>query len=107
MNTYTWTILRLDAYPTYEGVEHAVYSMHWRLAADDGAGHSAYCYGTQSAGPINPNDFTPFNELTEAQVLGWLEAAMGQEQIARIKADADAQIEQQINPTSESLPVPW
>lgn len=107
MNTYTWKIDRLDVYPTYEGFANAVYSMHWRLIADDGAGHVAYCYGTQSAGPIDTADFTPYNELTEEQVIGWLEAAMTPEQVAQVKADLDAHIEQQINPTSQSLPVPW
>ena len=107
MNTYTWKIDRLDAYPTYEGVANAVYNMHWRLTADDGAGHTASCYGTQAAGPINPADFVAYENLTEAEVLGWLEAAMGEELIAETKASLDRQIQEQVAPTTESLAVPW
>jgi len=107
MTTYTWKIERLDAYPSYEGVSNAVYNMHWRLLAEDGLGHRAECYGTQAAGPIDAEDFTAYEDLTKAQVIGWLEAAMGQGMIDELKAGLDGQISKLANPTTAMLAVPW
>jgi len=45
--------------------------------------------------------------LTEAQVQGWTTAALGAEQVAQLEANIDAQIQQQITPTSVNLPPPW
>jgi hypothetical protein len=107
MTTYTFKISALDVYPSHEGVTNAVYNVHWRLLADDGEGHVADNYGTQVCGPINPEDFTPFEDLTEAQVQGWVEAAMGEEFVSNLKAGLDAQIAQQIAPTSLTLAPAW
>ena len=51
------------------------------------------------------SDFIPFADLTEAQVQGWVESAMGEEQVASLKAGLDAQIEQEVNPSSIQLVV--
>lgn len=107
MTTYTWTFPALDAYPSHEGVTNAVFNIHWRMTADDGEGHIAEVYGTQAAGPIDPADFTAFESLTKAQVQGWVEAAMGEEKVAAMKASLDAQIANQITPPVVSLAAPW
>lgn len=107
MTTYTFKFPALDAYPEQDGVTNAVFNVHWRFTADDGAGHTAECYGTQACGPVDPEDFTEFADLTEAQVQGWVEAAIGEEQIAAMKAGLDAQIAQQIAPTSVTLAPAW
>lgn len=103
---YTWQFDSLDVFPTYQTVTDAVESMHWRLTASDGLGHFAEAYGEQKTGPINVNDFIPYNELTLADVQGWCETQMGAE-LAVIQAVLVGQINEQIDPTTVALPPPW
>lgn len=103
---YTWQFDSLDVFPTYQTVTDAVESMHWRLTADDSLGHQAQAYGEQKTGPIDVNDFIPYDDLTLADVQGWCETQMGPD-LDAVKAVLVGQIEQQISPTVVSLPPPW
>jgi hypothetical protein len=104
---YTWQFATLEVYPTYQTVTNAVYNMHWRLIADDGASHTASAYGSQTCGAIDVNNFTPFANLTLSQVQSWLEEKLGANQISVIKAQLNQQIANQITPPTASLPPPW
>lgn len=104
--SYVWQFPRLDVYPTYETVTDAVFRVHWRLTADNGAGRTAESYGVQSCGPIDTSEFTPYDELTELEVQGWVEAEMGAE-LDQVKADLDARLQEAVAPTRLSLPPPW
>lgn len=103
---YTWQFDSLDVFPTYQTVTDAVESMHWRLTADDGLGHQAQAYGEQKTGPIDVNDFIPYDDLTVADVQGWCETQMGPD-LDAVKAVLVGQINEQISPTVVSLPPPW
>lgn len=103
---YTWQFLALDVFPSLDGLTNVVESIHWQLTGDDGSGHLFSVYGEQPAGPPDPDNFTPFNELTALQVQGWVEACMGAE-LDAVKADIDRQIQQQISPTVVALEPPW
>ena len=107
MNTYTWQFPALDVYPSHAGLADAVFNMHWRLAADDGGGHTAEAYGTQAAGPIDPSEFIPYADLTLAEVTGWVEAAMGVIDLNSLKDSLDRQIADQVTPPTASLAPPW
>jgi hypothetical protein len=104
---YTWQVEALEVYPTYQTVTNAVYNVHWRLIADDGASHTASDYGSQRCGTIDVNNFTPFDNLTLSQVQSWLEEKLGANQISVIKAQLNQQIANQITPPTASLPPPW
>lgn len=105
-NTYEWKINQLECYPQYEGHNDVVFTVHWRRQATDGT-HFADVYGSQSV-TLDPDaPFTPYANLTEAQVIGWLEAAFGDEQLASQKAALDRQIEDQINPPVIRPKLPW
>jgi hypothetical protein len=103
---YNWIISQLDCYPQHEGQTDVVFTIHWRRQATDGT-HFADVYGSQSV-TLDPDvPFTPYANLTEAQVIGWLEDAMGEEQLASQKTALDKQIEDQINPPIVRPPLPW
>ena len=104
---YTWNVSTVDTYPTLDGNTDVVYSVHWRLNAEDDANQdadgnnwTASSYGTQPLDTSDLSDFTSFADLTSSDVQGWVEAAMGEEAVADLKAGLDAQIEAKINPTS-------
>ena len=106
-NTYKWKIEALDCYPEQEGHTKVVFTVHWRLNADDGAGHKATVYGSVGVTYEAGAPFTAYADLTKDQVVGWVEAALGEEQVAQFKSNLDGQIQNQINPPVISPPVPW
>jgi len=106
-STYTWTFPALMAYPTYETQTDVVYIVNWVLTADDGAGHTARVYSTQAITYEASSPFTPYADLTRAEVQDWVTSAMGPERVAELEASLDEQIQDQITPTSVTLPPPW
>jgi hypothetical protein len=105
-NTYTWVISQLDCYPTQNNKTDVVFTVHWRRQATDGT-YSADIYGSQAVTLAPDASFTPYADLTEAQVIGWLEDAFGPELLAAQVVALDKQIENQINPPVVSPPLPW
>lgn len=103
---YKWIISQLDCYPQHEDKQHVVFTIHWRRQATDGT-HTADIYSSQSV-TLDPDaPFTPYADLTEAQVIGWLESALGDEQLAAQITALDQQIENQINPPVIRPSLPW
>ena len=105
-NTYTWVISQLDCYPQEDTYTDVVFTVHWRRQATDGT-HHADVYGSQSV-TLDPDaPFTPYADLTQADVEGWLEDAMGAERVAEMDTALDTQIENQINPPVIRPNLPW
>jgi len=105
-NTYTWSFPTLTAYPQAEGQTDVVFIVHWVLTGTDGT-YTGSVYGTVGLTYVAGSPYTPYAQLTEAQVQGWTTTALGAEQVAQLEANIDAQIQQQITPTSVNLPPPW
>ncbi len=105
-NQYTWVISQLDCYPQQDDHTDVVFTVHWRRLATDGT-HTADIYGSQSVTLDPEAPFTPYEDLTEAQVIGWLEDAFGPETLEAQKAALDKQIEDQINPPVVRPALPW
>lgn len=105
-NSYNWVISQLEAYPEYEGHQEVVMTVHWRRQATDGT-HFADVYGSQAVTLDADAPFTPYADLTQADVEGWLEDAMGAERVAEMDASLDKQIENQINPPVVRPALPW
>ena len=96
----TWTISTLERELSDGGVIVA----HWRATDVDGD-YSASSYGTCGfTYDASASDFTPYDNLTESQVLGWC-WANGVDQEA-IEASLAAKIEADKNPT-QANGVPW
>jgi hypothetical protein len=106
-NTYTWSFPTLTAYPTYESQTDVVYTVHWVLNGTDGNGHNGSVYGTVGLTYTAGTPFTPFAQLTESQVQGWVTSALGATQVSALEANIDQQIQQQVTPTSVNLTPPW
>ena len=76
---------------------------HWRATAVDGD-FSASSYGTVGFTPDpSASGFIAYDSLTEADVIGWVQAELDQD---AIEASLAANIEAQKNPT-QATGVPW
>ena len=103
MTTLSWIIERLLVKPTEGSLTDVVITADWRCNGSQES-YSGTCYGSCSFAPPT-GSFTPYNELTEQQVLDWC-YANGVDKTA-IEANVTAQIEAQINPPVVVLPLPW
>lgn len=103
MITLSWIIERLLVKPTEGSLTDVVITADWRCNGSQES-FSGTCYGSCSFAPPT-GSFTPYDQLTEAQVLSWC-YANGVDQSA-IEANVTAQIQNQINPPVVSLPLPW
>ena len=106
--SYNWDVSTVDVYPSDEGYANVIYNVHWRLNAVDtqvdaaGDPYAASVYGTQALNTSDLSGFIDFDSVTSAEVQGWVESAMGSEQVQSLKDNLDANIAGQINPTSET-----
>ena len=97
----TWTISTLER--TLADPTDGVVVAHWRATAVDGD-FSASNYGTVGFTPdASAAGFIAFDSLTEADVLGWVQAEVDKD---AIEASLAANIEAQKNPT-QATGVPW
>jgi hypothetical protein len=101
--TIIWLIERLLCKPVEGSLTDVVITADWRCNGTDET-YSGTCYGSCSFAPPT-GSFTPYNELTEQQVLDWC-FANGVDKSA-IESNVTAQIENQIDPPVVSLPLPW
>jgi hypothetical protein len=103
MITINWIIERLLVKPTEGTLTDVVITADWRCNGSQDQ-YSGTCYGSTSFAPPS-GSFTPYEDLTEAQVLGWC-FANGVNKTA-IEANVSQQINDQINPPIIAPPLPW
>jgi hypothetical protein len=104
--SYNWNVNTVDVYPTDEGQTNVIYNVHWRLNATDtqvdaeGNPYTASVYGTQVLDTSDLSGFIDFDSVTSAEVQGWVESAMGEDEVQAKKDSIDAQIASLVTPTS-------
>ena len=97
MATFNWSLPTLER-QTADGF---VFTAHWRCDASDGD-FSASSYGTAGFSQ-DPENFTPYEDLTEAQVLEWVWESVDKD---ATEAALQAKIDADKNPTT-GAGVPW
>lgn len=103
MTTITWSVTAMDCYPQEAGNDDVVFTVHWICAGVDGE-YSTHVYNTTSV-PAPEGSFTPYADLTQEQVLGWV-WANGVDKDAT-EAAVQQQIDKQIDPPVVTPPLPW
>ncbi len=85
-------IIQTDYTPDTKGIITA----HWTATKSDGE-YTASSYGAEGFQPDSESpDFVPFEELTEADVIGWLEAK--EDWAAELEQRLDAELDRLKNP---------
>lgn len=106
MITYTWGFPALGVVYSEDNLTNVIQTVNWTLTATEDT-YIASCYGSVGLAPPSPASFTPYDQVTEAQVQAWTEEAIGAEQVDSMKAGLAGQIEAQKNPKGGDLPPPW
>ena len=102
-----WVISAMDCKVQENGLSNVVTNVHWRFQGTEvheGKTYAAEEYGATAVGTPDPLTFTPFEELTKEQVVGWLEETLD---VEAMTARLEANIDLQINPVVQTLPPAW
>jgi len=105
--TFAWKINTLER----ELSDGYVFTAHYSVVAisdqldPEGNPYNSGAYG--SVGLERPDTLVPYNDLTEADVIGWVQAKLGgAEKVAEIEAQLEARLLELISP-SKINGVPW
>jgi hypothetical protein len=103
MNTYKFKINAVDAHVSQDGLENVIYNVHYSYIGEDENGNVATQIGVQHVHNVNPENFIPFNKLTQADVVSWIEAALPVEEFQK---NLDSQLAELAAPTKLTLSIP-
>ena len=112
--SYTWDVSNVDTYPSHTDSQDpantesdVIYNVHWRLNGEDDANNDAdgnpqsgSVYGSVGLSVDDLSSFTAFASVSLSDVQGWVEAALGSDEVTALKASIDAQIAEKVTPTS-------
>lgn len=107
MTNYKWVIAQLDTAPQEGELHDVIKTIHWRFQGTEVTEDKTYyadVYSSYGCATPSGTDFTAYPDLTEEQVISWLEAGLD---VTSLKASIDAQIENQKNPPIVNLGLPW
>lgn len=112
--SYTWDVKTVDTYPSHTDdnsntESNVIYRVHWKLTGEDDANNDAdgnpqqgTVYGVVSLDVSDLSSFIAFDSVNLSTVQGWVETALGSNEVTSIKSNIDAQIEEKVTPTTES-----
>jgi hypothetical protein len=107
MTTYTWAVTALYT-QTIEGEQNYVVIANYLVLGGDGTYGAEISniarFSTESVSP-----FIPYEDLTEADVIGWIQADLGTDGVDNLYACIQGQIDSQKNPpvVPVNTPLPW
>jgi hypothetical protein len=101
MTTITWSITGIDVLPQVDEYSDFAWRVSWDCSATDGTntqtiGSVVTFYPAQQGQP-----YTPYDQLTEAQVIEWVQQALGPEQTAKTETVVTQAL------TATPAPLPW
>ena len=98
MTTFNWQVVQLDRL-TSDGF---VVTVHYNVSATDDT-YQASTYGTTNYTQTPGETYIPYEDLTQAVVVGWVQEALGKD---TVEASLQGQIDALKNPVQESG-LPW
>jgi len=97
---FTWTVNSLQVMNTPE--PQTVVMSNFTIAKDG----QQVNYSVNLL-PANPDNFTPYDQITQAQALEWTQSALGADRVAAMENEVDMLIAQAAIPTPQPAPLPW
>jgi hypothetical protein len=84
MTTFDWTITKLYIKPDQDGLSQVVYAVAWKCEGTDdkfSPSYVAFSEGDVSVPTADPSAFTPYNQLTQEQIWGWIDGQIDKPEI--------------------------
>lgn len=107
--TYTWKITGLKTKDVSDSKAGAVVQTYWEKTGTDENGNTGMFAGATPF-TVDPTDdsgpFIPFDQLTEADVLAWIQAVVVGDYERHINDKIQQQIDEKIKPVVDAQ-MPW
>lgn len=97
---YTWKVTNLQI--ENKPVENTAVFAGFTISKDE----QSVSYSVNLL-PADAANFTPLNEVTEAQAVQWVKDALGADRVTAMEAEVDALIEAAAVPQPVSVDLPW
>jgi hypothetical protein len=104
--TYTWRLTGLTkSNPPSLNVENVIIGTRWEVVGTDENGNEGKFNGATpfNLSTVDPNNFTPYEQLTEAQVLGWIQSVVSGSAPTNYWAHISEKIQEQIDRNAMSI----
>ena len=88
----TWSIVQLDYAISSGGEANVVNNIHWQCTDADADGNAGRTYGSQGIPTDDLSDFIAYDDITEANAIAWVKAALGEDGVSDQEAAVAAQI---------------
>jgi len=98
---YTWNVKSANILDKGDNT-NVITSINWLLTATEGE-YTVIRTGVQALDTSNISSFTLFSDLTEEQVIGWVETAMGAEKLSEIKLDMNKEMDSKISEITTTM----
>lgn len=105
---FNWTITELQCYPQHGDYNNVVYQVHWQCVGTQDVDGSVYSKDIRSTTEISfsgSSNFISYNDITEEIALSWIWSNGVKKDL--VESIVEQQINEQINPSSITLPLPW
>jgi len=101
MATITWSINSIVILPQVGQYTDFAWQVGWTCTATDGTNTRSMSSGVTFFPAQQGEGYTPYDQLTEAQVVGWVQTALGPEKTAQTEAVLTNDV------TPMPSPLPW
>jgi len=103
MTTFTTTVQTMYTLPQVDGETDVVVNVNYLVTGVDGANTANIGFSQQFA--IQQSEaFTPYAQLTQAQVIGWADPQTVSNMQACVQGQIDSMVNPPVSPTSQALP---
>lgn len=103
--TYTWSVTGLMV-ENKEDLTNVAVMSNFSINGTDGEHTGQVSYAVNLL-PADAENFTPYNEITQAQALQWTKDALGEDRVAAMEGEVADQITKAAIPVPQPAPLPW
>lgn len=108
-HTFTWRIVEMSCYAKHGSHENVVFEVLWECRCQHRQIPDAmHTHRQKTEIPFSPNTaLTPYSDLTEEQVVGWVKAVLGNQVVFDLECALTAEVDALAAPFVSSPPLPW
>ena len=88
----TWSIAQLDYTVSLDSKTNVVTNIHWDCTDADADRNHGRTYGSTGIPTDDLSDFINYSDITEANAIAWVKAALGEDGVSDQEAAVAAQI---------------
>lgn len=101
MATITWSITNITILPQADGFTDFAWQVSWTCSASEGANTKTMGSGISFSPEQQGGSYTPYDQLTEAQVIEWVKQGLGPDLVAKTEEGLTNML------TAQIAPLPW